>query len=181
MTTNISQHISWGEATSSPTAKAKGISNIPEIGIIQNMKYVASNVFERIREHFNRPIKVTSFFRSPAVNVAIGGSVTSQHCLGQAIDMDGDVYGSPGNIEIFEFIRDNLVFDQLIVEGIVDGKIAWVHCSLKKTSNRKEILFMYYSKSGKTVPAGTPGAKKVYERYSESRYNVLVYPKPLAA
>ncbi|KAA8483761.1 peptidase M15-like protein [Arcticibacter tournemirensis] len=174
---NISKHISWGEATSSPTAKARGIVNVPDAATISRMKHVALNIFEKVREHFALPIKVTSFFRSAALNIAIGGSKTSQHCLGEAIDMDGDVYGSPSNAQIFEFVRDNLVFDQLIVEGIVNGQIAWVHCSLKATGNRKQITFMYHSKAGKVVPSGTPGAKKVYEPYTESRYKALVYPK----
>lgn len=180
-TTNISAHVSWGEATASATAKARGISNVPEIAIIQNMKHVAENIFEKVRSHFGQPIKVTSFYRSPGLNKAIGGSATSQHCKGEAMDLDGDVYGSPSNRQIFEFIRDNLMFDQMIIEGIVDGQIAWVHCSLKKTGNRKEIKFMYHSKNGKVVPSGTPGAKKIYELYTPERYKALVYASSLAA
>src|SRR5258708_2645257 len=125
---NISTHITYGEAILSPTAKSNGISNIPTPEIIENMKYVAENVFEKVRTHFNKPIKVSSFYRSPALNKLIGGASSSQHCLGQAIDMDGDVYGSPSNKEIFEYIRDNMSFDQMIVEGIHDFKMDWVHC-----------------------------------------------------
>ncbi len=172
---NISPHITWGEATSSATAKQRGILNIPEAAIVQNMKVVADGIFEKVRAYFNAPIKVTSFFRCGALNRAIGGSDTSQHVKGQALDMDGDVYGSPSNVQIFEYIRDNLVFDQMIIEGIVDGKIAWVHCSLTRGVNRNSILFMYYSKNGKTVPAGTPGCKKIYEAYSLERYHQLIY------
>lgn len=178
---NISKDITWGEATSSPTAKARGILNIPDASALQNMKYTAENIFQKVRNHFGLPVKVTSFFRSPVLNKAIGGSATSQHCTGEAIDMDGDVYGSPSNATIFEFIRDNLVFDQLIVEGIVQGKIAWVHCSIKKSGNRKQIKFMYYSRGGKTVSSSMPGAVKVYEEYSPERYKLLVFPNTLAA
>lgn len=178
---NISKNITWGEATASATAKVRGIKNVPDSKAISNMKYTAAQIFQKVRDHFGAPIKITSFFRSAALNKAIGGSGTSQHCTGEALDMDGDVYGAPSNAQIFEFIRDNLVFDQLIVEGIVDGQIAWVHTSVRKTGNRKEILFMYYYKNGKTVPAGTPGCVKKYEKYSPERYKVLVYPKPLAA
>lgn len=161
---NISEHITLGEATMSPTAKAKGIDNTPTPDIIENMKYVAVNVFEKVRAHFNKPIKVSSFYRSPKLNQVIGGSATSQHSLGLAMDMDGDVYGSPSNKEIFEYIKNNLNFDQLIVEGITNGQIAWIHCSLKKNGNRKEILFMYKNSQGKTI----------YENYSDKRYKELV-------
>ncbi len=162
---NISKHITYGEAVTSITAKSKGISNIPSADVLENMKHVAENIFEKVREHFAKPIKVSSFFRSAALNKAIGGSATSQHVLGEAMDMDGDVYGSPSNKEIFEYIKANLVFDQIIVEGIQDGMIAWVHVSLKrKGTNRKQILFMYKNDKGETI----------YENFSETRYKKLI-------
>jgi hypothetical protein len=159
----ISDHISYKEATYSPTAKAKGIKNEPSKDVLKRMKLVAVNIFEKVRTHFDKPIYVSSFFRSSALNVAIGGSKTSAHVNGEALDMDGDVYDSPSNKEIFEFIRDNLQFDQLIIEGISDGKMAWVHCSYKATGNRNQILFMYTNKG-----------KKVYEPYSLARYKKLI-------
>jgi len=162
---NISDHISYKEATYSPTAKAKGISNVPSDDAINRMKLVAVNVFEKVRSHFGKPIYVSSFFRSPKLNVAIGGSATSSHPMGEAIDMDGDVYDSPSNKEIFEYIRDSLKFDQLIIEGITDGKMAWVHCSYKATGNRNQILFMYKDDNGKSI----------YEHYSLDRYKKLIY------
>jgi len=161
---NISKNITYGEAVSSATAKSRGISNIPNETILKSMKYVAENIFEKVREHFKKPIKITSFYRSSKLNVAVGGSKTSQHCSGEAIDMDGDVYGSPSNKEIFEFIRDNLEFDQLIVEGIHDFNMDWVHCSLKKSNNKKQILLMFKNKDNKSV----------YEKYSLERYNELI-------
>lgn len=159
----ISPHISYAEAVASATAKSRGIDNTPPASVLSTMKYTAEKIFEPVRKHFGKPIKVSSFYRSPVLNKAIGGSGTSQHCLGEALDMDGDTYGSPTNKQIFEFIRDNLSFDQLIVEGITGGKIAWVHCSIKKSGNRSQILFMY-KKNGKTV----------YEPYSNKRYIELV-------
>lgn len=159
---NISEHITYGEATNSPTAKSKGIKNIPDATTLKRMKLVAVNIYEKVRAALG-PAYISSFFRSPDLNVAIGGSRTSSHPRGEALDMDGDVYGSPTNKQIFEYIRDNLTFDQLIIEGIDDGKMAWVHCSYKETGNRNQILFMYKSK-GKTV----------YENYSEDRYNELI-------
>lgn len=161
---NISDHISYKEATYSPTAKAKGIDNTPSDDVINRMKLVAENIFEPVRLHFDSPIYISSFFRCAKLNVAIGGSKTSAHVTGEALDMDGDVYDSPSNKQIFEYIRDNLKFDQLIIEGITGGKMAWVHCSCKATGNRNQILFMYISK-GKTV----------YEPYSEARYKKLIY------
>jgi zinc D-Ala-D-Ala carboxypeptidase len=160
---NISEHIFYKEAVYSVTAKARGIDNTPSESVLKNMRLTAVNVFEPVRKHFGRPIKVSSFYRCAALNKAIGGSPTSQHVTGQAIDMDGDVFGSPSNKQIFEFIRDNLSFDQLIVEGIHDGKMDWVHCSYKPEGNRKQILLMY-----------TQNGKKVYEPYSLSQYSKLI-------
>lgn len=161
---NISEHITYGEATNSPTAKSKGIKNIPDATTLKRMKLAAKMIFEPVRNYFDKPVYVSSFYRSPDLNVAIGGSKTSSHPRGEALDMDGDVYGSPSNVQIFEYIRDNLQFDQLIIEGIFDGKIAWVHCSYKETGNRNNILFMY-KKNGKTI----------YEAYTDDRYKDLIY------
>ena len=160
---NISPHITYAEAIYSATAKAKGIANIPDELILVNMQLVAEHIFEPVRNHFGKPIKVSSFYRCGALNKAIGGSLTSQHVSGQALDMDGDVYSSPSNKQIFEFIRDNLDFDQLIIEGITGGVMAWVHCSYKPKGNRNQILFMY-----------AKGEKNVYEAYSLERYKELV-------
>jgi zinc D-Ala-D-Ala carboxypeptidase len=116
-----------------------------------------------VRNHFGKSIRVSSFFRSAALNVAIGGSKSSQHVKGQALDMDNDGTSGPSNKQIFEYIRDNVKFDQLIVEGINDGVMAWVHCSYSTLKNRGEILFMY-----------TANGKKVYEAYSPARYKALI-------
>lgn len=160
----ISEHISYQEATRSATALAKGIDNTPSEYVVQNMKLVASHIFEPVRHHFGLPITISSFYRSAELNKAIGGAASSQHISGQALDMDGDVHGSPTNKHIFEYVRDNLSFDQLIVEGIHDGKMDWVHCSYKPSSNRNQILFMYVNASG----------KKVYENYTHERYLALI-------
>ncbi|WP_183560701.1 D-Ala-D-Ala carboxypeptidase family metallohydrolase [Mucilaginibacter sp. SP1R1] len=160
----ISDHITYDEAVYSNTAKVNHILNIPSADVIKNMQLVASKIFEPVRNHFRTPIKVSSFFRCAALNKAIGGAITSQHVYGQAIDMDGDVFGSPSNKAIFEFIRDTLDFDQLIVEGIHDGKMDWVHCSYKNAGNRNQILFMYIDSTG----------RKVYENYNLNRYQKLI-------
>ena len=109
----ISKHISLKEATKSNTAQRLGIENFPNNDTLIQMQALAENIFEPLREHVGGPIYITSFYRSPELNKAIGGSSKSQHCLGQAIDVD-DVLGRATNKEMFEYIKDNLDFDQLI-------------------------------------------------------------------
>ncbi len=96
----ISKHISEKEATKSVTALRLGIDNTPNGDSISNMKLVAEMVFEPLRQWVGGPIKINSFYRSPALNEAIGGSSKSQHCQGRAMDID-DVYGHKTNKEMF--------------------------------------------------------------------------------
>lgn len=112
------------------------------------MQALAENVFEPLREWVGGPIYVTSFYRSPELNAAIGGSIKSQHCKGQAIDID-DVYGNATNAEMFNYIKDNLEFDQLIWEFGDDNNPSWVHCSYDISANRRNI-FKAVKESGKT-------------------------------
>ena len=145
----ISKHISWNEATRSQTAIRKGINNTPKKWHIENMKLLAENIFEPLREHFGVPIKIESFFRSPKLNKMIGGSSSSQHPKGQAIDIDDD-YGKITNADIFYFIKENLDFDQLIWEFGTDQNPDWVHVSyISENSNRNQVLRAFKSK-GKT-------------------------------
>lgn len=137
---NISKNITYIEATKSATAIKKGIDNTPTNETLEIMQYVAENVFEPLREHFNVPIGITSFYRSSALNKAVGGSSTSEHVNGSAIDIDADVFGRITNKEIFNYIKDNLNFNQLIWEFGNDNEPAWVHVSLKKSGNKKQIL-----------------------------------------
>lgn len=138
----ISDNITMAEATRSQTAIRKGIDNTPSPEIIQNMKTLAENVFEPVRKHFGgKPIAVTSFYRSPALNEAIGGSALSQHCHGTAMDIDCDVFGGISNTMLFNYIRRFLEFDQLIWEfSNPDGSPAWVHVSFVKGENRRQVL-----------------------------------------
>ena len=103
---NISKHITYAEAIHSQTAKRKCIDNTPNPTQVENMKVLAEKIFEPLREWVGGPIKVNSFFRSPELNEAIGGSKTSQHCKGQAIDID-DVYGYKTNAEMYAWIKMN--------------------------------------------------------------------------
>lgn len=136
----ISKHISFKEATESYTAKRKGIENIPNDYQLTNMVGVAENVFEPLREWVGGPIKINSFFRSVDLNKAIGGSSKSQHCEGRAIDID-DVYEHKTNAEMFDYIKNNLDFDQLIWEFGTDENPDWVHVSyVSADENRKRCL-----------------------------------------
>lgn len=139
----ISEHISYTEATKSITSIKKGIDNTPDDETLSRMVYVANAIFEPIREHFGVPIAITSFYRSPALNKAVGGSPTSEHVHGSAIDIDADVLGFITNKDIFEFIRKNLDFNQLIWEFGTDREPAWVHVSSKASGNKNEILQAY--------------------------------------
>jgi hypothetical protein len=136
----ISKHISWNEATRSITALRNGIDNTPAAWHIENMKRLAENIFEPIREHFGVPIKVESFYRCPKLNKMIGGSPSSQHMKGQAIDIDDD-YGKITNADMFYFIKENLDFDQLIWEFGNDQSPDWVHVSyVTPAKNRNQVL-----------------------------------------
>lgn len=129
---NISAHITYAEATRT-SAKA---DNTPNAEQLAAMKLLAVNVFEPLRDLVGRPIIITSMFRSAKVNVVIGGATTSQHCKGEAIDIK-----LPGqNKSLFEIIRNQLPFDQLIWELGTDKEPAWVHVSYKATGNRKQVL-----------------------------------------
>ena len=124
----ISKHITYKEAVRSNTALRLNINNIPNDYEISNMVGIASNVFEPLREYVGGPIKINSMFRSEALNRAIGGSSRSQHCQGRAIDLD-DTFGHKTNAEMFNYIKDNLNFDQLIWEFGDDTNPDWIHVS----------------------------------------------------
>ena len=141
---NISAHITYDEATNSPTAKAKGISNEPTLQHLKAMVLVANKCFEPVRKFANVPLKINSFYRAPDLNKAIGGAVDklgnprSQHCKGEAIDFNGN--GKIKNSALFQFIKTNLDFDQIICEHPVNGEPTWVHVSYKEGANRMQLL-----------------------------------------
>jgi zinc D-Ala-D-Ala carboxypeptidase len=147
----LSKNLSLTEVTNSNTAKRKGISNQPTEEHLVALKSLAENIFQPIREHFGTPIWVSSGYRSEALNKAIGGSKTSQHCKGEALDLDMDGKGSPTNAEIFYYIKDNLPFDQLIWEFGTNTNPDWVHVSYKKEgTQRGQILRAKRNSTGKT-------------------------------
>jgi len=139
----ISDHITYAEAIHSNTAKRKQIDNTPNEKQIEAMKLLAEKIFEPLRKWVNGPIKVNSFFRSVALNEAIGGVASSQHCKGQAIDID-DVYGRKTNADMYHWIKENLDFDQMIWEFGTDTQPNWVHISfISEEENRNKCLKAY--------------------------------------
>lgn len=139
----VSEHLSLAELIRSESAKRNGITNMPPPEHIANLKLLAENIFEPIRVNFRCPILISSGYRSKELNAIIGGASgasISQHCLGQAIDIDMDdtTYGV-SNAEVFNFIKDKLPFDQLIWEFGNILNPAWVHVSYSDR-HRRQIL-----------------------------------------
>jgi zinc D-Ala-D-Ala carboxypeptidase len=147
---NISKYVSYKEGVHSNTAIRKGLDNTPTQDQLEGMKITAEEVFEPLRAWVGNKVKVNSFFRSPKVNESVGGSSSSQHCKGQAIDVD-DTFGYKTNAEMFEWIRGNLDFDQMIWEFGDDDNPNWVHISyVGKLSNRNRCLRTYTKANGRT-------------------------------
>ena len=145
----LSKNLTLKEAIKSNTATRLGISNMPEQWEIDNLRAVAENVFQPIRDHFGVPIGVSSGYRSKALNKAIGGSKYSQHMIGEALDIDADIYGKVTNAEIFNFVKNNLEWDQMIWEFGDDEEPNWVHISYKaRGQNRKQLKRAYRDERG---------------------------------
>jgi zinc D-Ala-D-Ala carboxypeptidase len=139
----ISDHITYAESIHSNTAKRKQIDNTPNQTQVDAMKLLAEKIFEPLRKNVGGPIKVNSFFRSVALNEAIGGVASSQHCKGQAIDID-DVYGRKSNAEMYKWVKENLDFDQMIWEFGTDMQPNWIHISyVSEEENRNKCLKAY--------------------------------------
>jgi len=144
----LSENLSLAEAIYSATALRKGIVNEPTVTHLISLKAVANNIFQPCRNHFGKPLRVTSGYRSKELNKAIGGANNSQHSKGEALDMQST--SGYTNRELFMFIKDHLTFDQLIGEFPDNvGEFAWVHCSYKEEGNRGEVLIAY-KEDGKT-------------------------------
>ena len=130
---NLSKNLTLEEACVTNT----GLRNIPRDSELYNLKSVSEKIFQPCRDHFGKPLKVNSGFRDREVNKAVGGAVNSQHLSGEALDLD---FGNKAdNKALFEYIKNNLKFDQLINES----DYSWIHCSYSASShNRKEVLEM---------------------------------------
>ena len=145
----ISNHISYREGVYSTTAKRLGLDNTPNNEQLNNMELIAHEIFEPHRSYVGGPIKINSFFRSPKLNKAIGGSSKSQHCKGQAMDID-DTYGRMTNAEMYHFIKDHLDFDQIIWEFGDDDNPDWVHVSYVSPEKNRNRCLKAYKENGKT-------------------------------
>ena len=148
----LSEHLDLSEVTRSESAKRKGISNMPTAEHIANFKLLAEKIFEPIRNHFRCPIMISSGYRSKELNAAIGGSATSEHCSGEAIDIDMD--GTPHGVTnkmVFDYIKDNLDFNQLIFEFGDAKNPDWVHVSYKANGKQKKQILRATRSNGKTA------------------------------
>ena len=145
----ISKHISYKEGVYSITALRLGLNNDPSDAHLQNMKLLAEKVFEPLRMHVGGPIKINSFYRGPKLNKAIGGSSKSQHCKGQAIDID-DTFGHMSNADMYNWIKDNLNFDQMIWEFGDDKNPNWVHVSYVNDEDNRNRCLKAYKEKGRT-------------------------------
>jgi hypothetical protein len=152
----LSKNLTLKEVTKSNTANRLGIDNSPEEFDIKNLRAIAEEVFQPLRDHFGVPLYISSGFRCKELNNVIGGSKYSQHKAGQALDIDADVYGKVTNRELFRFIKENLIFDQLIWEFGDDDSPDWVHVSYKnegsyspsQPANRKQVKRAYRDSKG---------------------------------
>lgn len=135
----LTQHFTLEEMTKSQTGSRKGIDNTAGPEVVENLKQLCENVLEKIRAHFTKPLTINSGYRGPKLNKAIGGAKTSQHLTGQAADIE---IAGVDNLTLFSWIRDNLEFDQLILEyykiGVADS--GWVHVSWNSSRNKKQVL-----------------------------------------
>jgi hypothetical protein len=142
----LSANLSLAEVIKSQTATRKGIDNRPSLHSIDNLTAIAQAVFQPLRDWYGSPIFISSGYRSPQLNISIGGSSTSQHCKGEALDFDAD----GDNYKLFNYIFENIDFDQLIWEFGDDKNPAWVHVSYKIDENRNQVLKAYKDEQGRT-------------------------------
>jgi len=141
----LGKYLTIADVTKSQTAIRKNINNTPTSSELESIKYLIDKVYDKVIDKFPNAF-VSSFFRCDKLNIAIGGAKGSQHGTGEAVDIDSD----KDNKAIFEFIQKYLEFDQLIWEFGNDTNPDWVHVSIKKINNRKEILRARKDQSGKT-------------------------------
>lgn len=147
----LSEHLDLSEVIRSESAKRNGISNMPIEAHIANLKLLAENIFQPIRNNFRCPIHISSGYRSIELNRVIKGSLTSQHCTGEAIDIDMD--GTPNGVTnkmVFDYIKNNLEFDQLIWEFGNDDNPDWVHVSYESTGKQRKQVLKAIRINGKT-------------------------------
>jgi hypothetical protein len=136
----LSAHFDLAEFTRSESAKREGLDNTPTAEHLENIKTLCEKVLEPIRLKYGS-INISSGYRGKMLNHFIGGSVSSDHCVGRAVDIDMDDSGTGvSNTEIFNYIKDNLDYDQLIWEFGTKEKPDWVHVGYRLNANRKQTL-----------------------------------------
>lgn len=143
----LTENFNLLELTSSETATRKGIDNTPGPAEIHNLRYLLNEVMQPLRSWYGKPINITSGYRSPKLNKAIGGSTTSDHCRGQAIDF---TVPKEDYKKVFDYIKTKLVFDQCILEFATNGYPIWIHVSYRVNNNRKQILIATKNAFGQT-------------------------------
>jgi len=146
----LSDNFSLHEFTRSQTATRHGIDNTPSKEIIGNLQSLCLGVLQPVRQHFQKPMIISSGYRCVELNIKIGGSVTSQHVQGQAADIE---VLEVSNLELSDWINKNLSFDQLILEfhnPDEDPHSGWVHVSFNSDNNRHEYKEAYKNEEGKT-------------------------------
>ena len=152
---NLTENFTLAEMLHSDYAVRNGLDNSPEPEHLDNIAVLAQTILQPVRDHYGRPVSISSGYRSFTLNLAIGGSLNSQHSKGQAADFE--IFGID-NWEVASYIVDNLDFDQLILEFYdfdTGGNTGWIHCSYNLEGNRGETLRAYKS-----------GHSTVYERYN---------------
>ena len=127
-------------------ATKTGLNNQLTSEALVNIEYLVKNLLQPLRNMYGKPIKINSGYRSAEVNKAVGGSKTSQHTKGEAVDIVAE-----DNKALFDLIKNKFDFDQLIWEYGTDKQPAWVHVSIKKTGNRKQVMRAITNKLGKTL------------------------------
>jgi len=150
---NLSKHFTLEEMEKSQTATRKGIKNKAGSGEIKNLGDLCYEVLEPVRAKFDRPVTITSGYRSPELSEAIGSKATSQHCLGEAVDFE---IAGVSNLQVALWLTNNVNFDQCILEFWTgEASSGWIHVSYKDGSNRKQVL----TYDGKSYTNGLPDAK----------------------
>jgi hypothetical protein len=147
---SLSKYATLDECSRSVTASRLGIDNNPPLEVRDNLREICSKVFDPCREFVGGPLAIASGYRCPKLNKAVGGSKTSEHMLGQALDIDCDTFGGKTNAELFYFIKENLDFNQLIWEFGTDKNPEWVHVSYSRLHNKKKVIKATKVK-GKTI------------------------------
>jgi uncharacterized protein YcbK (DUF882 family) len=145
----LTNNFSLAEMVKSDTALRHDMDNTPGEAEIENLKRLCEQVLQPVREHFKTGVKVNSGFRHPDVNAKVGGSKTSDHCKGQAADIE--IPGVP-NADLAKWITENLDFTQVILEFYTQGvpDSGWVHVSYDPQNLKKQSLTAV-KKDGKTV------------------------------